>query len=622
MYGWIYIFLFSSGAFIHSTVLAELNDSSKAQIHLILSDSRLITFGLPLRHLIIRLQAMMIRNSSNGSSSSSATSSAMSLKNNKATTTTNNGSGRLFNRAVIIVSFSILAIFTCCHLAMKVSFWYPTTRSATSSVSFKDLNHQSHHIHPRDNVSIGGSTVTKTLSNSYNDDADTTDTRPLAIIHIGPRKCATTNIQYVLGHETTRELLKQDNFVYLGKGPGLKTGDQALQKKMGTYIRDCLWKSRKCTNETTNLWIEFVQSIQTFRKNGQNIIISDEAIPHVVTKSQDIQQMIDAFDGYNIRIVMSYRRYYEWIISEYNQQYKESYAHIIQPFVTWYRQQQVPKLRSEVYAPPDKELMERCKPYVDEVRVFNMHDGLGNGDLIERFVCDMIPEAKHTCNVATRGHNGLPVAPLDRQKVSVTTIDSQYIAEQIYLTKKYQAMNKGEKKHKQTSMNAMMKMMSREEIISFKKDVMASGISNRIQDDIDRHDNNQDNDQLSQHQRQNQHQRQQDLDQHKLPRLCLTEQEQEELLQRTIQIEKDVLPDFFYYSTTTSGRSTSNNTRTIQEEGASSIRGNFEKSVVNSNKYCTIDAQTLLLQQQTYYPTTTTTNTWYEKYASSFLFLE
>ena len=502
----------------------------------------------------------------------------------KPTTTHSTNCSRLFSRAVIIVSFSILAIFTCCHLAMKVSFWNPT-RTATSSVSFKDFRHQHEH------ASNGGRIVTKAHGQ---DDGDSTDRRPLAIIHIGPRKCATTNIQYVLGHETTRNLLEQDNFVYLGKGAGLKTGVHALQKKMGIYIRDCLWKPRKCTNETTNLWMEFVQSIQTLRKNGQNIIVSDEAIPHVVIRSQDMQQMMDAFDGYNIRIIMAYRRYYEWIISEYNQQYKESYTHIIQPFVTWYRQQQqqVPsKLRSEVYAPPNKELMERYRPYVDEVRVFNMHDGLGNQDLIERFVCQMIPEATITCRVAKQG--GLPVAPLDRQKVSVTTIDSQYVAEQIYLTKKYLTKQKGAMK-KTTSANAMTKMMSREEIISFKKDVMASGISNRIQEEINRHD-----EQLSQQEEQHFYH---------LPRLCLTEQEQDDLLQQTIQIENVVVPEFFYYST-----STGSTTAASQEE---SIRVDFEKSVVNSNKYCTIDTQTLLQEE---YPTTQNNNTWYEKYSTSLL---
>ena len=41
--------------------------------------------------------------------------------------------------------------------------------------------------------------------------------RPIAIIHIGPRKTASTAIQYVLKHNATQAYLEKDNFLYLGK---------------------------------------------------------------------------------------------------------------------------------------------------------------------------------------------------------------------------------------------------------------------------------------------------------------------------------------------------------------------------------------------------------------------
>jgi hypothetical protein len=291
--------------------------------------------------------------------------------------------------------------------------------------------------------------------------------RPLAILHIGPRKTATTTIQYVLNHETTKYYLQdQDHFVYYGKG-GSKS---FLEHGAREYLRDCLVLELPgaCATKAPD-WLAFVTDVQATRlqilDNNMNtnnnitntttnlnrggIVISDEALSQILVQDDEpLHFLKEALAGFEIRIVATYRHHYEWLLSEYNQEYKRyKQGNNSLTLVDWYhfKQYVVPRRRQENLTPLTQEAVQHWRTVVDEVRIFNMHQGQGSIDLIQRFMCDMIPEAQHTCwqaqhSRSTHDDNGgttrrrtshkiMPlIAPLDHQQKSVSSMDAEYIA--------------------------------------------------------------------------------------------------------------------------------------------------------------------------------------------------
>jgi hypothetical protein len=259
--------------------------------------------------------------------------------------------------------------------------------------------------------------------------------------------------------------------VYYGKG-----GNKSyLEHGARDYLRDCvvLGIPGACAIKAPD-WLAFVTDVQDTRRqllnnninansnlgnitsttsmtttNNGGIVISDEALSQILVQNDvPLQFLKEALAGFEIRIVATYRHHFEWLLSEYNQEYKRyKQGNHSLTLVDWYHYKQyvVPRRRQENLTPLTKEAVQQWRTVVDEVRIFNMHQGNGSIDLIQRFMCEMIPEAQHTCWQAHNGrrnqdddggttrrrsnHNQMPwTAPIGNQQKSVSSMDAEYIA--------------------------------------------------------------------------------------------------------------------------------------------------------------------------------------------------
>ena len=204
--------------------------------------------------------------------------------------------------------------------------------------------------------------------------------------------------------------------------------------------------------QQTNEWRTFVESVRQDRKQNKNIIWSDETLygtlqfdeklrllNKVLTTTQNEQE-------YQIEVVVTYRKYYDFIISLYNQNMKifpkkliDGSDHLISSFVDWYHGHghywslQNTLLESFNNNNNDENesgmsLIKTILPNDTRIRVFNMYnddDTEQDQGLVTRFVCFLGDIANNLCNDMLSQPS---MESSSSSKNSHTdTLDSQYI---------------------------------------------------------------------------------------------------------------------------------------------------------------------------------------------------
>ena len=220
---------------------------------------------------------------------------------------------------------------------------------------------------------------------------------PIIIIHIGPRKTATTYIQQSL-FDVNKKHLAKDSFVYIDKGVNGKR----------LYEKD---KDKRRN---------FENKLEELRLSGTNVILSDEKLSRIFITDKDLYKLKYRLPGWRIRIVATYRRYFEWFLSEYDQEFMRNSKAIhmkSKTLINYYRTIDTNPLLKPLN-------ISLWKSHFDDVYVFNMHNeiiieygknhttkatnskakkkyyGIKTLDnqLFTRFMCEAIPEATHVCN--------------------------------------------------------------------------------------------------------------------------------------------------------------------------------------------------------------------------------
>lgn len=222
--------------------------------------------------------------------------------------------------------------------------------------------------------------------------------RPIAIIHIGPRKTASTAIQYVLKHNATQAYLEKDNFLYLGK-----TIQQYWGSQMHAYMVSCLQDQRTLSDECQEdeRWTNFTGTLDHLKRQRTNVILSDEGLLRFLSENPPALRIFaDAFAGFDVRVVAVYRRYYQWLVSEYSQEVKprkemkmaKKLERLIR-FDDWYHNQTRQSAtneseKSSAYYPLDKDSLQPWLSVFQNVEVFNMHKDVDD-NVIQRFICSL-----------------------------------------------------------------------------------------------------------------------------------------------------------------------------------------------------------------------------------------
>ncbi len=253
----------------------------------------------------------------------------------------------------------------------------------------------------------------KDLNYEVNDHSHEAPHTTNAVIHIGPYKTGTTAIQQY-SRELVHELAK-DNYempwAYLKKKltlhrqQGKETVPPWWSKQM--YFALCFFQdvpeTRSKLENATDCRHELLDSgneIADINKNS--LLISAEQFSNTELEgvSSLHQYVSNRWD--NVTIVAAYRRYFEWIVSFYNEKYRglkivkivhANNTNRLYPSI--YEELLSDQFQDEIKHKYTLAAVARFKRYFPDVVVLNYHDK--SKRLVERFYCDVIPDASNTC---------------------------------------------------------------------------------------------------------------------------------------------------------------------------------------------------------------------------------
>ena len=196
---------------------------------------------------------------------------------------------------------------------------------------------------------------------------DSTSTLPTFIIHPGPHKTGTTSIQNTLWE--TQSILHRDNYYIPGPNPLDATFAFTMKKNLRLQNKDVL--------------PEFKTFFEEAKSDNKNVILSGEEFNDVDPS------LLQAFigPGFHYRIVIMYRRYYEWIFSVYNQTHKRKTRSFedIQTFL------KTKPIRKPFHS---GEVFDSYKEVFDDVALLNYHN---EKSISESFFCEGVTNADLIC---------------------------------------------------------------------------------------------------------------------------------------------------------------------------------------------------------------------------------
>mmetsp|Transcript_29873 Transcript_29873/g.68535 ORF Transcript_29873/g.68535 Transcript_29873/m.68535 type:complete len:308 (+) Transcript_29873:184-1107(+) len=135
------------------------------------------------------------------------------------------------------------------------------------------------------------------------------------LIHAGPHKTATTTIQTAF--ELNRGLLyNSSTYEYIGKFS--KYSDKLCPPDLSFCI-DHGFMSHPTSESIEN----FDSKMRQLYRDGVSVVISGEGMAQIVSKRRDRTEPIlvalqKLEDNFEITIALSYRRYFEWLVSAHN----------------------------------------------------------------------------------------------------------------------------------------------------------------------------------------------------------------------------------------------------------------------------------------------------------------
>ena len=258
------------------------------------------------------------------------------------------------------------------------------------------------------------------------------NSKPFLVIHVGPPKTGTSTLRDAFKKLNLDGVFAQDGYEYNTPFVTDNVMDfrchrellqlrQSIQGKFGkknstTITEMTLKRNVPCWNKALN-------NLDEYREfNRTHLLASNETWSfdiHTAGRTDTTNLMVDwdsiqqtIMPKWNLLIVITYRRYPEWIFSAFNQmnKYKTTKpklqlwpdegigGRIIQPMdIPMKREDMVPI--SFRYTDNLKQEMD-MHPYIPYV-ILNMHSGGGSG-LTSSFLCDILPEADHSCQYSRK----------------------------------------------------------------------------------------------------------------------------------------------------------------------------------------------------------------------------
>ena len=217
--------------------------------------------------------------------------------------------------------------------------------------------------------------------------------QPKAIIHVGPRKTGSTAIQEAM-LETYSNNLLDENYLFISKDHHKFTHCLCLEEIPKEFVEVC--------EESRHILDDMKDSIETARNENKNFLISSESFDQVVRV--DPTKIKKLFAGFDIHIVVTYRRYFEWMVSKFGQDYRHSHD--------WNHWQ--PHMKPEtknIVSSFSAAALKRTYARYSPLEVFKMYKQSGfsthmldfhaNTDIVQSFFCLEILNTNNVCELAT-----------------------------------------------------------------------------------------------------------------------------------------------------------------------------------------------------------------------------
>ena len=311
--------------------------------------------------------------------------------------------------------------------------------TSTNLIDREEQEQQRQRLHPRTRHDVHTSNADRQSDNNNSSIGignnkmlhKNNNTKPYFILHIGPPKTATTFLQCNL-QMLSKELATDDSYYYVGKNcPGsefYKLNSKIENNETGIpghYLMMGLNDAK-----TQNRGYEKLKSRMDYHLSmGNNIIYSNEAFAnHLVDQDITWNCLQSMFTGWNVRVVIGYRHYFDWIRSFYYQNNKQNNkldkkwpnqnngkAHpSFLEFLEYHLQRNEAGDLSVDGGHKNNawghhltlSAYKKFSSHFDDIQILNLHED--KEDVVTQFVCRMIPNAQKTCNMlrtTTIDHN-------------------------------------------------------------------------------------------------------------------------------------------------------------------------------------------------------------------------
>jgi len=243
------------------------------------------------------------------------------------------------------------------------------------------------------------------------------------IIHVGPSKTATTTLQHDC--RDMKEILEQDHYVYLGKY-GRATRHSALEQTM--MDRTCLQALHEARNSNNPkvsysqvpCWQPVLKEVDSYYQQGKSIILSSEHYTNTESPYYDdggkyfdaltdaLHQMLDSH--WKVLVVVGYRRYMEWVPSALKQLHSAPLAprrtYGLQNKCTdnwttiseWMHREPSPSAKNYHFTDSIVPMWSQRGGFPTAILNFHSTDHTHNDMHIStQFFCHVVPDAPHTC---------------------------------------------------------------------------------------------------------------------------------------------------------------------------------------------------------------------------------
>ena len=230
--------------------------------------------------------------------------------------------------------------------------------------------------------------------------------KPIAIVHVGPHKTGSSTIQQSL--VSKRGSMEQDNYLVYPK--------EGRNRKETAFLAHCFVEDKSelhwvgCTEEGSgrskkrdDVVGEFESFVQSALDENQNIILSSEEFDFPSFNFTAFQSYL--VPSFQVKVVMTYRRFYDYFISFYNQMLKNGQVrdenNFFLSFGDWVLSDD--KIFEIYQSQHTYEVYERYKQYDGDlsISVMNMHNSLNEQSIVADFFCNHVSDATNTCEVVT-----------------------------------------------------------------------------------------------------------------------------------------------------------------------------------------------------------------------------